>query len=353
MAAHRPKARPLLGIDISATAIKLIELSRRVSGYRVESHATVELSAGAVVDGQINDIEAVGNAIRRAARKARTNNRHAAIAVASSAAITRVVTLPQELSDDEMEQQVLLEADQHVPYPSDEVSVDFEVIGPSANEADMVDVLLVAARNDNINTRISALEIAGLTPVVVDVENYALENASLFLAHQIPDQGQGKTVALIDVGATTTTFTVLHDRKTIYSREQTFGSQQLTEEIAGSYDLSVEDAESASRTGSVTAQTDAGYQPFMEDLLQMIERSLQLFYSSNSQHSQIDHVLLAGGCTAIGGIDAAVAERVGIATVIAAPFENMSVAGRARSSVLKQEGPSLLIACGLALRGFD
>lgn len=353
MAAYRPKAKPLLGIDISATAIKLIELSRRVSGYRVESHATVELSAGAVVDGQVVDIEAVGNAIRRAARKARTNNRYAAIAVAGSAAITRTITLPQELSDDEMEQQVLLEADQHVPYPSDEVSVDFEVLGPAAGEADMVDVLLVAARNDSINTRVSALEIAGLTPAVLDVENYALENASVFLAHQMPNQGQDKTVALIDVGATATTFTVLYDRKTIYSREQTFGSQQLAEGIAGSYDLSVEEAESASRMGSVSAQTDTGYQPFMEDLLQMIERSLQLFYSSNSQHSHIDQILLAGGCTAIGGIDAAVAERVGVATVIASPFENMSMAGRARTSALKQEGPSLLIACGLALRSFD
>ena len=347
------KKPPLIGLDISSTAVKLLELSQQNGRYRVESYAVEPLPANSVVEKNIADVEAVGESIRRAVKRSGTRNKAASVAVAGSSVITKIIAMSATLSDDEMESQIELEADQYIPYPLDEVRMDFEILGPTEKNPETVDVLLAASRSENVETRIAALEIGGMQPKVVDVEAYALENSFVLLAEQLPEGGYDQTIAVIDVGATMTTLNVLHDRKIIYTREQVFGGKQLTEEIMRRYGLSYEEAGMAKRQGGLPDNylTEV-LDPFKEAMTQQVSRSLQFFFSS-SQYNSVDQIILAGGSASIPGIDEIIEDKIGTATSIANPFANMSLAPRVKPQTLSNDAPALMIACGLALRSFD
>jgi type IV pilus assembly protein PilM len=261
--------------------------------------------------------------------------------------------MPAGLSEDDLESQIELEADQYVPYPLEEVNLDFEVIGPSEKNPDTVDVLLAACRSENVELRSAAVETGGLSTQIMDVESFASENAFALLTDQLPDQGVEKTIALIDVGATMTTLNVMHDLKSIYTRDTVFGGKQLTEEIMRRYGLSYEEAGMAKRQGGLPESylTDV-LEPFKEAMTQQASRSLQFFYSS-SPHSKVDHIVLAGGSASIPGMDEMIQEKLGVATTIANPFASMSLSARVKPQTLSNDAPALLIACGLAMRSFD
>lgn len=353
MAFFTKKKPPILGLDISSTAVKLLELSKQGERYRVESYAVEPLPPNSVVEKNIADVEAVGESIRRAVKRSGTRAKHAAVAVAGSSVITKMITMNASLKEDDLESQIMLEADQYIPYPLEEVNLDFEVLGTSEKSTETVDVLLAASRSENVDMRVAALEIANLAARVVDVEAYALENAYSLLAEQLPDQGEGQTIAVVDVGATMTTLNVLHNNKIIYTREQVFGGKQLTEEIMRRYGLSYEEAGMAKRQGGlpdnyVTEVLD----PFKEAMAQQVSRSLQFFFSS-SQYNHVDHIVLAGGSASITGIDEVIENSIGTSTSIANPFANMSLSNKIKPQTLSNDAPALMIACGLALRSFD
>ncbi len=347
------KAPTILGLDISSTAVKLLELSRTGTRYRVESYAVEPLPPNSVVEKSIADVDAVGDAIRRAVKRSGTRAKHAAVAVSGSAVITKVISMPASLKPDEMESQIELEADQYIPYPLEEVNLDFEVLGPSQKNADMVDVLLAASRSENVDTRVAAVELGGLIAKVVDVEAYAMENVFGLIADQMPAQGDGNTIAVVDVGATMTTLNVLHDGKIIYTRDQVFGGKQLTEEIMRRYGLSYEEAGMAKRQGGLPDNyVPEVLEPFKEAMAQQVSRSLQFFFSS-SQYNSVDHIVMAGGSASIAGVDEQIESKVGTGTTVANPFANMSLSPRVKPQTLSNDAPSLMIACGLALRSFD
>ncbi|MES9902306.1 MAG: pilus assembly protein PilM [Sedimenticola sp.] len=351
------KKSALLGLDISSTAVKLLELSkssgRSGAQYRVESYAVEPLPANAVVEKNIADVDAVGQAIHNVVRRSGSKLRQAAVAVSGSAVITKTITMPASLSDSEMETQIQLEADQYIPYPLEEVNIDFEILGVSEKNPEMMDVLLAASRSENVDDRVAALEIAGLTAEVVDVEAYAMENAFVQVVDQLSSGGDDQTIAIADTGATTTTLNVLHGGKIIYTREQNFGGRQLTEEIQRRYGLSIEEAGMAKRQGGLPDNyVPEVLEPFKEALAQQVSRSLQFFFSSSS-YSSVDHIVLAGGSSSIPGVDELIEEKLGIPTIVANPFANMSVSSNVKPQGLSNDAPSLMIACGLALRSFD
>jgi len=349
----KPKKPPVLGLDISSTAVKLLELGKSGDRLRVESYAVEPLPPNSVIEKNISDVEAVGEAIKRAVKRSGSRTKFAAAAVAGSAVITKTVSMPANLSEDELEQQIQLEADQYIPYPLEEVNLDFEVLGPTENDPERVDVLLAASRSENVDVRVAAIELAGLKAKIIDVEAYAIENAFQLLAPQLPEQGIDQTIAVVDVGATMTTLNVMHDLKNIYTREQVFGGKQLTEEIQRRYGLSYEEAGMAKRQGGLPDNyVPEVLEPFMEAMAQQVSRSLQFFFSAN-QYSSVDHIVLAGGSAMIPGIDELIADKLGVHTSIANPFANMTLASRVKAQSLSNDAPALMIACGLALRSFD
>ncbi|HEX9877645.1 MAG TPA: pilus assembly protein PilM [Gammaproteobacteria bacterium] len=347
-------ARPLIGLDITTSSVKLIELSESGRSYRVESYAAEPTPPNAINEKAIVDADAVGEAIRRAVKRSGSKAKEVAIAISGDAAITKVIQMPGSLGENELEGQVELQADQYIPFPMEEVSFDFEVIGPSERDPDMLDVLLVATRTENVEQRQVAVEAAGLGARVVDVEAFAVENACQLLTHQMIDGGVDKLVAIVDFGASTTTYSVLQDLKVVYTRDFAFGGQQLTEEIMRTYGLSLEDAGRAKKEGGLPSN----YQPevldaFIDDMSQQVNRSLQFFLASGSGREQPDQILVCGGCANIPGVADVIGSRVGIPTEIGDPLGQMKVSGKAKSQGVRGDATALLTAFGLALRNFD
>lgn len=344
----------LVGLDISSSAVKLLELARRGDKFHVETYAVEPLPPNAVNEKQIADPKLVAESIARAVNRAGTRTKQVALAVAGASVITKIVQMSAGLSDHDMEEQIRAQADQYIPYPIEEVNLDFQVTGLSEKGAGNADVLLAACRKEQVESRCAAAEMAGLTPRVVDIEAYALENSCIFLRHQMPAKGVKKTVAVVDVGANTTSLLVLHDNQTVYTRDQAFGGKQLTEEIMRQYGMSFEEAGKAKKFGNLPETYEGEILPsFVADMGQQIDRSLQFFFAASAKHGSIDQVILAGGCAHIPNVDVLIQERLRIPTVIARPFAAMSVSARAKPSVLAKDEASMLIAAGLAYRAFD
>ena len=347
-------SQPLLGIDISSSVVKVLELGKKGDKYTVVAYAVEPLPINAVVESRIENIEDVASAIRRAVKRSRTKAKEAAVAVSANSTITRVLSYPATLSEREMEEQILLEAESHIPYPLEEVRLDFEVLGPSSSDETAVDVLLAASRSENVDARTEVIEIAGLKPKLVDVEAYTVENAFSLITSQLPLHGEGLTVAVVDIGATVTTLHVLVDGKIVFTREQNFGGRMLTENIAQHYGMSNQDAGRAKKENNLPDDYAAQVlDPFKHLMTTTVTRSLQFFFSASSQYQSIDHILLAGGCASIQGVDAMIENDTDTATTIANPFVDMRLASKVKIGALSNDAPSMLIACGLALRSFD
>lgn len=355
MSLLKQKKPVMLGLDISSTTVKLLELSRSGRRYKVESLAIEALPDDAVSEKNIQDTEAVGECIQKALKKSGSKVKNAAVAVAGSAVITKVITMPANLADNdsELESQIEMEADQYIPYPLEEINLDFEVIGPSADNPETIDVLLAASRSENIEARTEALEIAGLKPKIVDVEAYTIEKSSSLIAEQIGENEDNRIIAVIDIGATMTSLNVIEDGNLVYTREQSFGGKQLTEEIMRRYGLSYEEAGRLKKTGGLPDNyIPEVLEPFKETIAQQVGRFLQFFYTAG-QHSNVSVIALAGGCASIPGIDELIEGQLEIKTVIANPFANMSLSSKVNPQSLSNDAPSLMIACGLAMRSFD
>ncbi|AVH13095.1 pilus assembly protein PilM [Acinetobacter indicus] len=348
---YRKPSKGLIGVDISSTSVKLLELSVKNDRYWVESYALVPLSEGSMVEKNILNPEAVGDALERAFNLANTPTTAAALAIPTSMVISKTIEMDADMTDDEREVQIRMDAEQYIPFPLDEVSLDFEVLPDRLANPNRVNVLLVATRLENVESRCEAIELAGLTPKVADVESFAIENAFKVFADTLP-MGVN-TIGVLDIGHTMTTLSVLKDNKIIYTREQVFGGKQLTQEIQNRYGLSFEEAGRAKKSRTLPDDYDVEVlEPFLEAVVQQAARSLQFFFSS-SQFNEIDHILLAGGNANIPGLAKLLQQKLGYRVTIANPFLQMGFSSKIDIKRIESDASSLMVACGLALRSFD
>ena len=349
----RDKSNVLLGLDISSTSVKLLELSRSGDRYRVESYGVEPLPPNAVVEKNISDVEGVGEAVKRLISRSKAGTNQVAVAVAGSAVITKTIEMEATLNDTEMENQIIVEADQYIPYPLDEVAIDFEVQGVSERNSEQVEVLLAACRRENVELREAALELSGAKARIVDIEAHAMKRAFELIKPQLGSNADDLVVAILDIGATMTTLSVLADDRSIYTREQLFGGKQLTEEIQRRYSLSFEEAGLAKKQGGLPDDYEQECLPtFKEAVLQQVTRSLQFFFSS-SQYDDVDYIVLAGGTSSIDGLAEIIENKLGTPTIIANPFIDMSLASKVDADALANDAPAMMISCGLAMRSFD
>jgi type IV pilus assembly protein PilM len=349
-----PKARSLVGVDISSSSVKMVELAGSTKdGYHVERYVIEFLPKDVVSDGNIVNLELAAESIKRAWKRMATSTRRVAIALPTAAVITKKIIVPAGQREDQLELQVESEANQYIPFPLDEVNLDFQVLGPVATSPDEIEVLIAASRKEKVEDRVAVAEAAGLKPVVMDVESYAILSAFELIEKQLPEAGKGKIIALLDVGANVMNLTVFRDNQTLYVREQVFGGNQLTQDIARHYGMSFEEAEAAKRNHNLPDNYAAELlRPYIENMALEVSRALQFFFTS-TQFSQVDLIVLAGGCAMIAEADEVVAARTQIRTIIANPFADMSLSGRVMAKNLLADAPLLLVACGLALRRFD
>lgn len=344
------KSSTLLGVDISSMSIKILQLSPSGNGYKLDNYVIRNLPSNAVVEKNISDVDAVGECIGAAISILKPSIKDAAVAVAGSAVITKTIEMNAALTDSEMENQIVVEADQYIPYPLDEVSIDFERQKLSDRNPDLVEVLLAACRRENVESRVAALDLGGINAKVVDIEAYAIERAYTLLAEQI-GADEDQTVAIVDVGSMTTTLNVILRGRTIYTREQMFGGNALSEEVQRRFGLTAVEAEAGMKRGGLPDEYEFEILgPFKETVVQQVSQTLQFFFSS-SHYNEVDHIILAGGVAAIEGLADLCQESLSTPVTVANPFANMSLGSRVSKESLKNDAPALLIACGLAMRG--
>lgn len=349
-----PKTHALIGVDISSSSVKMVELAGSAKeGYRVERYAIEPLARDVVVDGNIANLDAAAECMRRAWKRLGSSIRQVALALPPAAVITKKIIVPAGLREEQLEVQVESEASQYIPFSLDEVNLDFQVLGPAPAVPSEVEVLIAASRKEKVEDRVAVAEVAGLKAVVMDSEAYAALAAFGLIEKQLPDNGRNQVVALVDVGASVMNLTVLRNDQQVYTREQAFGGNQLTQEIARHYGMSFEEAEAAKRANNLPDNYETELlRPFLENLALEVSRALQFFFTS-TQFNQVHHIVLAGGCAAIAGVDEVVATRTQVNTIIANPFVGMALSDRVRPRALQADASALLLACGLALRRFD
>lgn len=349
------KTPPLIGVDISSSSVKMVELSEasKKGGYIVERYAIEPLPKDAVSDGNINNLDAVAESLQRAWKRLGSRIKNVSLALPAAAVITKKILLPAGMREEDLEYQVESEANQYIPFALEEVNLDFQVIGPVPNNPEEIEVLLAASRKGNVEDRVAAAQAAGLRALVVDVEPYAAEMAFEQIRAQLPDGAVDKCVALVDIGVSVMNVNVLRNGQSVYSRDQQVGGGQLTQQIQEIFGLSAEEAESAKRHGGLPDNYESDVlSPFRENVVMEIARALQFFFTS-TQYNEVDYIVLSGGCAVLPGLDDAVATRTQVSTMVANPFALMTLSSRIKPRQLQADAPSLIIACGLAMRRFD
>lgn len=315
------KSGSVLGLDIDSTAVRLIELSRSASGYRVEACALESLPSGAVSASNISDTNAVGEVIRRAVKRAGCQARRAALAVPGSAAITKIIAMDASLTDDELEAAITVEADRHLPFAADQVAFDFEPMHLSTSDPSRVDVSLAACRRQHVQSLEAAAMHGGVPAAIVDVETYCLHRAAELLRAKQEDA----PIALAHIRSATTALLVIEREAVVFTREEPFAEARL-------------------RSASAEAAKD--------ELLRLVYRLLRLYLSGRTE-AQPQRLLFAGvGASAPGLADLA-SQRLQLTAQVANPFAGMALAKRVDADALECNAPTLMTACGLALRSFD
>ncbi len=346
------KTGSLVGVDIGSSSVKLVALSKSGRDFALEAYAVVSLPPTAVIDGNIQDVAEVAGTIEKAVKVAGGKMSAAITAVPASAVITKRIEMSSAFSELELEDQIKVEADQFIPYALDEVALDFEILGTVPNNDSINQVLLVACRKNDVEQREDAIQGGGLTCTVVDVDTYAVERTFPLLLAGTANHSDQLT-GVVDIGAATLTLNVFRDGEIVYSREQAFGGNDLTNSIHQQYGMSVEEVEQSLRLGDISEEiNEMVVIPFRGTVAQQVSRSLQFFYSSGA-HSELASLYLSGGTATIEGLAEQLTDELGIPTYMANPFASMSVNSRVNSSRLDRDAPSLVKACGLAMRGFE
>ena len=347
------KHPPMIGLDISSSSAKLVELGQAANGeYVLERFASEPFQKGWITDGQIEKFDEVADAVRKLVQKSGTRTKHVAMAMPQSAVITKKIMLPAGLREEELEIQVETEANQYIPFSLDEVSLDFCVIGPSPTSGGDVEVLIAASRKDRVQDRQGLAEAAGLKPMVLDIESHASRLAMTRIISALPNEGKDALVALFEIGADTTSLKVLRDEEMLYDRDQAFGGSQLTQLISRQYGFSFEEAEAKKLAGDLPEDYDqAILVPFVDSLSQEIGRALQYFFTSTPHH-KVHYVMLGGGTAGLPGLKERVTELTGFASMVVNPFDNMKLGSAVREAKVRRDAASYLTACGLAMRRF-
>ena len=352
----KAKSPPLIGVDISSSSVKMVELSElsKGKGYMLERYAIEDLPKDAISDGNVNNLDAVSETLRRAWKRMGSRIKNVSLALPAAAVITKKIILAGGSREEELEAQVEAEANQYIPFAIEEVNLDFAVIGPAPGNAEDIEVLLAASRKANVEDRVAAAQAAGLKTIVVDVEPYAAEAAFSLITEQLPDGARDQCIALVDIDSTVMNVNIIRNGLSLYTRDQQIGGAQLTQQIQAAFGLSAEEAEEGKREGGLPDNYESDVlAPFRENVAAEVARAVQFFFTSSQQYSEINYIALAGGCATLAGLDDAVAARTQVSTMVANPFAQMALSSRIKARQLEPDAPALLIACGLAMRRFD
>ncbi|WP_416307063.1 type IV pilus assembly protein PilM [Neptunicella sp. SCSIO 80796] len=349
----RKKVPQILGLDIGTRYVKAVLLDKDGEHCNVQGFACEAIAGNAFVDREIKDFDAVSNAIRKVKLALKVKSKDVAVAVSGSTVISKVVFMEPNQTDIELESQIEIEADSLIPYPLDEVYVDFEELGPSQAHAEKVDVLLSAAHRDMVDSRVTLLREVEFEPKVVDVEGYALGNAvKEFARFETNDEGESSPLCTVNIGHSQLLITVTDDERVVYTKEHNFGVDALLQDIAIIHALDKQEAEQQLLNDELpsTWRQDV-LPPFVSNLSQQIGRAIQM-YVSTTRHERPQRLLISGGGAVLAGLAEELAVELSMQVEVFNPFAMMTVSEKAAKQGLDKYAPQLALAAGLASRGF-
>lgn len=347
------KLTPLLGLDISSDAIRLLEISHNNDIYQIEAYSVVPLLQCSRVEHTISIEKQVANAISKAVHYANTSCKLAAISLPSSSVITRIFQVNISFTENEILEQIELEADRYLPYPLTEAYYDFEILPCIEHHPNLREVLLVAAKVETVESRLAIMVEAGLKTTIIDIESFAIERAFNFLLSELPEMSQVKHTALFDIGSQISTLHVFKQGCSIYHRSQEFGLKQLQDELDRRYGLSPDKIDAVCKASSVSeSHIQEVLESFKEAVVQQLQRALQTFFSAINEH-EIQILFLSGVGLSIKSLADQMEDRLAIKTMIVDPFAKMKIAPGVDAVLLREDAPSLMLVLGLALRTLE
>lgn len=348
-----------MGVDISSTGIKLVELGRVRGGFELKSMAVVPLPRDAIVENTIIDSMAVSQALLDAMEIARPSTRNVAFVVSGNAVIIRTVTMPT-MTEFELETQIEFEADQHIPYDIDDVYLDFQILGKVLEDDTQMEVVLAACKREVIEDYQLVLNEAGLTPTCVDCAVFTLENAAELLPDEtgqeasdaLVDSRDVRTHALVNIGANLININILQNGQMAFVRDQFYGSNNLTEEIQKAHGISYQAADQMKQENFSGIKTEA-LEGFYVGLTSELVRSLDFYTASHAEHP-VQRLLLSGGSSLIPGLANELEQRLGIEAQVLNPLSAIKASNRKfDQEYLDRIGPMMMVPVGLALRSFN
>jgi type IV pilus assembly protein PilM len=337
-----------IGFDIGSSYIKTVKLKEVRGGYELELFDLHPLPAELIVDGSIIDSLRLVDSIKEMIRKTGIKTKDAVISISGhSSAIIKRISLP-EMSEEELSESIKFEAEQYVPFDIEDVNLDFQIIGPK-EEPGQMDVILVAVKKDIINEYIAVVKEAGLNPIIVDIDSFALENM-YGVNYEIEPE---KNVALLNIGASTINMSILKGGISVFTRDSSLGGNLHVEALRREFNISYESAERLKKGESVEniSPDDAAavIESASEEILSEIIRSFD-YYRSTTVHEDIAEVILSGGCALLKNFPSIIAGRSGIETRVAEPFRNIKIPKKFDRTYIEEMAPIMAVAVGLALR---
>lgn len=347
------RRRPMVGLDIGSSHIKLMELEQdsKTGQQRLVNFGMVQLPPEAIVDGAVMNTNVIVDAIRELVQQQRVKTKFVAASVSGNAVIIKRINLPQ-MTVDELEESIQWEAEQYIPFDINDVNIDVQILDGASEDPGQMEVLLVAARKELVNEYQALIQQSGLRPAVVDVDAFAVANM-----FELNYEDNDESVALVNIGASNVNIHVVRGGVSAFTRDIGIGGRQFTEEIQRALNISYEQAE-AMKVGGNEGDERAVVPEVIERVLNTVgdnlatevQRSLD-FYLSTSVDGSLSRVLLSGGAARTPGLARAISRQTNLPTEVADPFRRIQIDERAfNPSYLNDVGPQAAVVVGLAMR---
>jgi len=343
------KKKDVIGIDIGSSSVKMVHLKEAKGSYQLAGLGLATLPAEAIVDNAIMDSSSIVDVVKGLVESQKLKTKNVATSISGHSVIIRKIQLPI-MTEEEMEASIQWEAEQYIPFEISEVNLDFQILGPDANDASLMNVILVAAKKDFVSDYVALFKECGLNPQVMDIDCFAVENV-----YEVNyGSNEDEIVALIDMGASSMNVNVLRGGMSVFTRDIQVGGSAYNEEIQKRLGLNNEDAEIVKLGGEIADVTAASVAEVMEDatesLTQEVQRSLD-FFSATSSDEKVQKVFITGGVSKVPAVKASLENRLGVSVHVVDPWRQISFSEKDFDpEYLQAMGPVYTVAAGLAMR---
>ncbi|MCD9185461.1 MAG: type IV pilus assembly protein PilM [Pyrinomonadaceae bacterium] len=347
------KKKSVAGLDVGSSSIKMVELDGKVNSLNLVSLGYENLPDNTIVDGQIMELNVVSDVIQSVCSNHQINANQVVTGVSGHSVIIKNIVLPP-MSQEELEESIDWHAEEHIPYDLSDVNLDYQV---TAETPEATQVLIAACKRERIDNIKQAIQLAGKSPIVIDVDTFALQNC--YEINYQPDASQ--VVTLLNIGASTMNVNIVQGTRSLFTRDITVGGSQFTDVLQRSLGLSFQQAEAVKRgvSEAVEGLEEKSIEPLMSNVTEIVAMEIQKtfdFYRATSEDNEtvVQKILISGGGSKLAGLAEDLSARLELPVEVLDPFRNIKVDTRKFDpDYLSEIMPEMAVAVGLAARGVE